>query len=92
MYVIIWEFHINSESVPEFEEAYGPEGDWARLFTRAQEYLGTLLLRDVKEGHRYFTIDYWASREAYETFRDRWCDEHEAIDERCESRQSTKDT
>jgi hypothetical protein len=45
-YVSLWEFRVNSGFVSEFKKAYGPDGDWARLFHRAGGYLGTELLRD----------------------------------------------
>jgi hypothetical protein len=45
-YVSLCEFRVNTGFVFEFEKAYGPDGDWARLFRRGDGYLGTELLRD----------------------------------------------
>src|SRR3954451_17747392 len=49
-----------------FEQMYGPDGEWARFFSRGPGYLGTELLASG-EG-RYLLIDRWFSRAAYETF------------------------
>ena len=51
-----------------FEEAYGPEGDWAQFFRRGHGYIGTELLRDVEEPGRYLVIDRWESSDAYNAF------------------------
>ncbi len=68
---------------PEFERAYGPDGDWVRLFRRASGHLRTELLRDTDRPARYLTIDVWESRAAWERFRARWAAEYAALDARC---------
>jgi heme-degrading monooxygenase HmoA len=73
MFVIIWEFEPHPGRVADFEEAYGPTGEWARLFGNSPQYLGTELLRDATRGSRYLTVDRWASREGFENF----CSEHQ---------------
>jgi heme-degrading monooxygenase HmoA len=52
----------------EFEQVYGPEGDWARFFRAGDGYVGTELLRDVEAAGRYLVVDRWDSREAYNAF------------------------
>ncbi len=84
MYVIAWEFIIRTECVAEFEAVYGPEGEWARLFFRAEGYGETRLLRDITDCGRYVTLDYWKSREAYDHFRTTHAGEYKALDKRCE--------
>ena len=54
------------EHVAEFEAAYGPGGDWARLFFRHPHYLGTELLRG-RDGV-YLTIDRWRSEAGFDEF------------------------
>jgi heme-degrading monooxygenase HmoA len=51
-----------------FEEAYGPEGEWAQFFSNGQGYIGTELLHDVDEPERFLVIDRWESAEAYNAF------------------------
>jgi len=46
MHVIVWEFRVKSGHEGEFERIYGPGGDWARLFGRADGFLGIELLRE----------------------------------------------
>jgi heme-degrading monooxygenase HmoA len=68
----------------EFENAYGPAGDWALLFRQGDGYLGTELLRHSDDPREYLTADRWTSREAYQTFRDRFDSEYRQLDRRLE--------
>ena len=43
----------------EFEERYGPDGDWVRLFRRGEGYGETVLLRDLAAPGRYVVTDTW---------------------------------
>ena len=53
MYVILWRFRPAVGRESEFERAYGPSGQWARLFGLDDGYLGTeLLLRRSEDGSR----------------------------------------
>ena len=38
MIVIVWEFRVRPGRAAGFERAYGPNGDWARLFQHGAEY------------------------------------------------------
>lgn len=84
MHVILWEFRVRRGREREFEEVYGPRGEWARLFALGAGYLGTALNRDPGGERRYVVVDRWASREAYEAFRRERGGEYEALDRRCE--------
>ena len=84
-YAYIWEYTVRPECVPDFEEAYGPNGPWVGLFRRAWGYVRTELHRDRRNANRYVTIDYWESVEAWEAFRSSKSSEFEAIDARCEA-------
>jgi heme-degrading monooxygenase HmoA len=84
-YVVMWEFRVRLEMVERFENAYGQNGQWARLFTPAEGYLATELVRDVQAAGRYVTLDFWKSREAYEDFRERHQAEYKAVDLECEA-------
>jgi len=84
MYIIVWEFIIRTERAGEFEAIYGPHGDWARLFAKAEGYRETQLLRDTSNPSRYVTLDFWSSREEHERFRREHEQEYMALDERCE--------
>lgn len=84
MYVILWEFLARAGNEKDFERVYGPQGDWAALFARADGFLGSALLRDPGRARRYVTLDRWESREAYEHFRQSFATEYEALDQRAE--------
>ena len=44
----------------EFEAAYGPTGDWARLFARSGGFRGTELMR--ADDGSYLTLDVWRAK------------------------------
>ena len=89
-YLIVWEFRPKAGLESKFEQAYGPNGIWARFFRRGEGYCGTELVRDTNEMGRYLTIDVWASREAYEEFRQTNLDEHNQLDRQCEEMTQTE--
>lgn len=82
-FVTMWRYRIRTEHVPEFERAYGPEGEWADLFRRDDGYRGTELVRGVNPSE-YATIDRWASAEAHARFVARWKDDYATLDSRFE--------
>lgn len=84
-YATVWEFTVDAGRRAEFERHYGPDGSWARLFRRAQGYLGTELLRDRSNPSRYLTIDRWESREAWQAFRGTQGTDYERLDRELES-------
>jgi len=63
-----------------FVEAYSPTGVWARLFRKSPEFLGVELVQSVKHPSRYFTLDAWTSRVAFENFRHDYCESYETLD------------
>jgi heme-degrading monooxygenase HmoA len=83
-YAIAWEFHVKPEFQLQFEQVYGPSGEWARFFRLAIGYVATELIRDEKNPPRYLTIDLWRSRQDYEAFHQQHADEYRQIDQRCE--------
>ncbi len=83
MLVIVWEFRVKPEARAAFELAYGPSGDWVRLFRVAKGYAGTELVRDSSGAGRYLTLDRWQSIADFEAFRQQFAREYEEIDLRC---------
>jgi heme-degrading monooxygenase HmoA len=85
MFVVVWQFEIAEEKTAAFEAAYGPEGNWARLFRKSPDYLGTELLRDAYVPGLYLTIDRWASEEAFRVFRKEHDSAYEELDRECDA-------
>jgi heme-degrading monooxygenase HmoA len=83
--VLLWSFEVAAAQAADFERVYGADGEWARLFARSPEYRGTELLHDALRPGRYLTIDRWTSAAAYESFKQQWKAEYDALDRRCES-------
>jgi heme-degrading monooxygenase HmoA len=84
MFIVVWQFEIAEEEIAAFEAAYGPEGDWARLFRLSPQYCGTELLRDAYVPGAYLTVDRWTSEEAFRTFRKEHDAEYEKLDRACD--------
>ena len=84
-FIVVWEFWVRAGEESRFEGVYGSQGPWVRLFMSDPAYGGTRLVRDVREPRRYLTFDSWASRGAYDAFRQKHAAEYVAIDRECES-------
>lgn len=83
-YVYVWEYAVAPAHTADFERCYGPEGDWVRLFRRANGHVVTELHRDDADPRRFVTLDQWSSRAAWDAFRADFASEFEAIDARGE--------
>ncbi len=84
-YVVIWEFQPRPGMEVSFEQAYGPRGSWAQLFSKGEGFVMTELNRDLKDRNRYLTLDFWESKEAHEAFRTKHAADYAAIDRECEA-------
>ena len=80
MFVALWEYEVKPGNEERFENAYGPDGDWVRLFRSDTHYLQTRLVRDSLRRGVYLTMDFWESRQAYEKFMAGHRAEYQAID------------
>ncbi|HKW32499.1 MAG TPA: antibiotic biosynthesis monooxygenase [Candidatus Acidoferrum sp.] len=68
MFVALWEFEVKPGCEKRFLKVYGPGGDWAKLFRNDANYQETQLLHDPENPAIFLTLDFWASRQAYEGF------------------------
>jgi len=84
MYIVLWRFRPFKDRESEFERAYGPSGEWRRLFQHGEGYFGTELLRRSDDAREYLVLDRWTSRAAYEVFRARFSGEYRQLDGRLE--------
>lgn len=83
-YAYVWEFHVPLDLQSEFEQHYGPDGSWARLFRSSTGYVETLLLRDKSSPGRYVTVDRRPDEEAFQAFRSSFSEQYEQLDRECE--------
>ena len=67
MFLVRWEFEVPPERMAKFVAAYGPAGEWARLFKTAAGYRSTELTQIAPT--RWVTVDRWDSRSCYQEFR-----------------------
>jgi heme-degrading monooxygenase HmoA len=84
IYVVLWRFRPLKDRGREFERAYGPSGEWTRLFQHGEGYLGTELLQRSDDPREYLVLDRWASGAAYDAFRTRFRSEYRRLDRRFE--------
>lgn len=84
MFIRIWTFQVTPGKENEFEQIYGPDGDWAKLFRKSLGYLKTELHRDTNDHTRYLTTDYFRSKFEFKNFLTQFKDEYAALDRRCE--------
>lgn len=83
---VVWRFRPAAGREAEFVAAYGPAGDWARLFARARGYRGTVLLRPTPgPAADHLVIDRWDSEAAYDAARATLAREYAALDRACEA-------
>lgn len=83
MIALIWRYEVHEAHRAEFEQAYGPTGEWARLFARSGGFRGTELMRC--EDGCYLTIDVWRARADFEAFLADHGADYEALDRRTEA-------
>jgi hypothetical protein len=57
VWIRVWEYDVVPSARAEFEQAYGPDGAWARLFASSGGFRGTELFASSTSPDRYLTID-----------------------------------
>lgn len=67
-YVRLWRYRVTLGREIEFAQAYGPDGDWARLFRRGAGYLHTELLRETPGAGACLTINRWRTAADWQGF------------------------
>ena len=82
-HVILWQFFVKPGCEADFEDAYGEEGAWVRLFAQGEGYLGSELLRSTTAPNLYLTIDRWRSVDDFANFREVHAAQYAALDARC---------
>jgi heme-degrading monooxygenase HmoA len=83
LFHLVWEFHVRPGREAEFEERYGAEGDWVRLFRHGEGYGQTVLLRDLATAGRYLVTDAWRDGASYRAFQERYAEAYALLDARC---------
>ena len=81
-YIVVWEFQVKAECKAEFVAAYGPDGDWAKLFSRSPEFLGVELVGSVGNSTRFFTLDHWSSATGLDLFLANHATAYDVLDRR----------
>ena len=85
VFVYIWEYIVKEKHLEEFKRIYGPTGDWAQLFRKANGYIATDLHQDISDPKRFMTVDFWNTKDDRDNFRNQFPKEFKALDDHCES-------
>src|SRR5690348_14903219 len=85
MIATVWRFQVKPGAIEAFERAYGPHGDWARLFARAEGFAGTELLKLEGQPGLYLTIDRWQDAARFEQAKVQMAAEYAELDRRFEA-------
>lgn len=85
VFAYIWEYAVKENYRAEFEKIYGPEGDWVKLFRKAEGYIATDLHQDMSNPDRFITVDFWKTKEDRDKFRALFSEEFNTIDDRGEN-------
>jgi len=78
----LWRFAVVPEKAARFVEAYGPDGDWVKLFSEADGFVRTELWR--ADDGSFLTADHWASREDFARFQAEFADRYRTLDRELE--------
>jgi heme-degrading monooxygenase HmoA len=81
---IVWVFEARPDRLPEFENVYGVDGNWAKLFRTAEGYIDTALLRDLEKANHFLVIDRWHNRESFDSFKQHHAAAYDELDRQCE--------
>lgn len=80
MYLIVWRYVVESEHDDAFRIAYGPSGEWTRLFSTMAGFEGTTLITlDTPGG--FLTVDRWTTEDHFTQFLEAKRGEYAALDE-----------
>lgn len=77
-HVRLWRFVVSVDKEARFIAAYGPQGDWARLFGEARGFLRVELWRG--EDGSFLTADHWQSGDDFELFQSSLGPRYHALD------------
>lgn len=80
MVEIIWRYRVHPSQRAAFERAYGPAGDWTRLFSRHPGFRRTRLFRHRNAEGVYIVLDVWEHKSDYDDFRRRFAAEYRRLD------------
>jgi heme-degrading monooxygenase HmoA len=83
-HVRLWRFRPPPGQEAAFVASYGPDGDWARLFSRHDGFQSIELWRGA-DG-TYLTADRWVTEAAFERFQRDAGETYRELDERLEGR------
>jgi heme-degrading monooxygenase HmoA len=83
MLVRVWEYEVVAGREAEFEQLYGSDGAWTRLFARSAGHVSTELYRGVDLPARYLTVDRFSDTDSWQRFLTEHGGDYADLDSRC---------
>ena len=84
MFLVVWEFEVKPECEERFQQAYDAGGDWVQLFATDANFEQSVLVKGHSRAHLYLTLDFWHSRQAYESFKQSKQEAYQSLDRACQ--------
>ena len=69
MLIRVWEYDVQEAAAADFEQVYGADGAWARLFSSSDGFEGTELFASVSTPGRYLTVDRFRDEASWRRFQ-----------------------
>ena len=80
MIIRVWEYDVEESAAAGFEQIYGADGAWARLFSSCDGFAGTELFASVSNAGRYLTVDRFRDEASWRRFQAEHREEYLALD------------
>ena len=68
MYTILWKYRVQPKNQELFEQEYGANGAWSKLFCTSQNYSKSILSKSDDSKDTYILMDIWIDKNSYERF------------------------
>ena len=68
MYTILWKYRVRPKNQELFEQEYGANGAWSKLFCTSQNYSKSILSKSDDSKDTYILMDIWIDKNSYECF------------------------
>lgn len=83
MIYMVWKYKVMPEHQPSFEELYGAEGSWAKLFGQTAGFVSSTLIHHTQDPFVYMTLDQWSDELAFRRFMHAHKASYETLDKQC---------
>lgn len=84
MIYMVWQYKVAPDKQAEFEQYYGADGSWAKLFGQTTGFVSTTLIHHTTEPMTYMTLDQWSDELSFRRFMHEHKAAYDTLDAQCE--------